>query len=239
MRRLGETIRHVCRALCAAGVLAAGAAQAEVVVSGSNDPTAALDTALAPLLRPGAAPVTSLRPALRPAPRTVPAASRHAPVRSALPRARPRQVRYDATWLAALPPAQGGAEWRCLAEALYFEARGEGIRGQFAVAEVILNRVDSPRYPGSVCGVVRQGAGQRKGCQFSFVCDGRPERISERRAFERAGKIARLMRDGAPRMLTAGATHFHTRGVRPRWSTAFARTAEIGAHLFYRGPTGG
>lgn len=143
---------------------------------------------------------------------------------------------YDDAWLRGLPVAEGGREFECLATALYFEARGESIEGQFAVAEVILNRVDAPQYPDSICDVVYQGASSGGGCQFSFACDGLPERIGERRAFERAAKIARLMKDGAPRLLTEGATHFHTRSVNPRWSRAFARTAAIGAHLFYRQP---
>jgi len=146
-------------------------------------------------------------------------------------------VRYDAAWLAALPVASGGAEWQCLAEALYFEARGESVAGQFAVAEVILNRRDSARYPTSVCGVVRQGAGRGRGCQFSYACDGIADRISEPAAYRRVGKIARLMLDGAPRALTAGATHFHTAAVRPAWARRFPQTARIGAHLFYRQPS--
>lgn len=161
---------------------------------------------------------------------------------SPVPRARPAEVerkthhwvRYDGGWLAELPAAEGDREWRCLAEAVYFEARGETIQGQFAVAEVILNRVDSRRYPDTICGVVRQGASRMNACQFSYVCDGRPEVVAERRAFLRAGKIARLMLDGAPRALTGGATHFHTRQVKPRWSKRFLRTASIGEHLFYR-----
>lgn len=134
--------------------------------------------------------------------------------------------------LAARPEASGDEEWRCLAEAVYHEARGEPLEGQIAVAEVILNRRDSGLFPRSVCGVVRQGA--RSGaCQFSFVCD-RPGRIGERAAFVLAGKIARVMLDGAPRRLTGGATHFHAGRVRPSWARRFERTAEIGAHVFYR-----
>ena len=74
---------------------------------------------------------------------------------------------YTRDWLDAQTPAKGDANWRCLSEALYFEARGETVKGQFAVAEVILNRVDSPRYPDSICGVINQGTGQIYGCQFT------------------------------------------------------------------------
>lgn len=144
-------------------------------------------------------------------------------------------VRYDAVWLAGLPAASGGPDWECLTKALYFEARGETVEGQFAVAEVVLNRVDSPGYPASVCDVVHQGG--PGGCQFSFTCDGKPDRIGEREAWLEAGKIAALMLSGAPRALTRGATHFHTTAVRPGWASKFARTAAIGQHLFYRQPT--
>lgn len=136
-------------------------------------------------------------------------------------------------WLMSQPVPEGDAEWQCLTEALYFEARGESLEGQIAVAEVILNRVDSPLYPRTVCGVVKQRGGG--GCQFSYVCTGK-KKMREKAAADLSGRIARAMLDGAPRILTAGATHFHTRGVKPSWSKRFARTAKIGAHLFYRQP---
>jgi len=133
-----------------------------------------------------------------------------------------------------LPVVQGDSEWRCMAEAVYFEARGETVEGQYAVAEVILNRVDSPRYPNSICGVVQQGNGRPFGCQFTYICDGLPEAITEDLAWSRAGHIAQIMIDGAPRSLTEGATHFHTRSVRPHWARVYPQTAFYGAHLFYR-----
>lgn len=126
------------------------------------------------------------------------------------------------------------ADLQCLSEALYFEARGESIKGQFAVAEVILNRVDSGLYPRSVCGVVNQrGSGA---CAFSYVCDGHSDTMRDRASRDRAARIARVMLDGAPRLLTEGATHFHTRAVRPGWARKFRHTATIGAHVFYRQP---
>jgi spore germination cell wall hydrolase CwlJ-like protein len=140
---------------------------------------------------------------------------------------------YTKDFLAGLPVADGGKQWYCLAEALYFEARGEDVSGQFAVAEVIMNRVDSARFPDSVCGVVNQGTGQKFRCQFTYTCDGRAEHINEERAWIRVGKIARLMLDGAPRVLTGGATHYHTTGVNPKWARVFHRTTKIGDHLFY------
>lgn len=144
---------------------------------------------------------------------------------------------YTAEWLDAQETAKGDAQWQCLAKALYFEARGETIRGQFAVAEVILNRVDSPDYPNSICKVVNQGTGQLHRCQFSFTCDGHAETIAEPQAYARAGKIAHLMTQGAERPLTKGATHYHTKSVNPRWARVFPRTATIGYHHFYKQPT--
>lgn len=148
----------------------------------------------------------------------------------------PKEIDYSASFLSALPAAKGGEQWQCLAEAVYFESRGEPVKGQFGVAEVILNRVDSAKFPDTVCGVVNQGAHRRNACQFSFACDGQPEVIRNNAAYRRAGKIARLLLDGAPREVTDGATYFHTRWVHPRWSRQFHHTTTIGAHIFYRVP---
>lgn len=139
--------------------------------------------------------------------------------------------------VAAAPVPTGGAEWQCLTEALYFEARGETLEGMFAVAEVILNRRDSGNYPGSVCGVVHQGTGAQYACQFTYNCDGRSDVVQDRGAWNVVGRVASVMLGGAPRNLTNGAMFYHTRGVNPSWSARFTRTAAIGAHLFYRQPT--
>ena len=147
------------------------------------------------------------------------------------------QLRIDKAALDALPAVSGGAEWACLAEALYFEARGESVAGQIAVAEVILNRVDSRKFPNSVCGVVHQGGVQLHACQFSYHCDGSKEVFAEREAYVRAGKIAGIMLDGRDRELTDGATYFHADGANPRWARRMTQTAEIGTHVFYRAPT--
>ena len=144
--------------------------------------------------------------------------------------ASPVLIRYNTEWLRAQAEPTGDAQWQCLRDAIYFEARGESLRGQFAVAEVILNRVDSSRYPQTICGVVKQS------CQFSYTCDGQSDRPTNAAASDVAGRIARVMIDGAPRALTMGATHFHNRSVRPGWAGRFAQTAAIGGHLFYRQP---
>lgn len=215
-----------------------GAALAEVTVSQSNDPQAMAGGRLAELLNAERAALRGVAPErILLASAAPPAAGTAlAEAMTARPRLHAATLRYDPAWLDSLPKATGGPEWHCLAQALYFEARGESLRGQFAVAEVVLNRVDAPSYPDSICGVVNQGTA--RSCQFSFACDGQPEVIAERHAWERAGKIARLMLDGGARALTGGATHFHTRAVKPGWSRSFARTAEIGTHLFYRKPSG-
>ena len=120
----------------------------------------------------------------------------------------------------------GGADsLHCLTEALYFEARGEGSQGQRAVAEVILNRVDHPRFPKTVCGVVNQRG------QFTY---NKNARIREKGTFARVQKVAIAALSGAPRTLTDGATYFHTRAVKPSWSRRFERTTRIGSHIFYR-----
>lgn len=115
----------------------------------------------------------------------------------------------------------------CLAEALYHEARGETRQGQAAVAEVILNRVESRSFPTTVCGVINQPG------QFSYTIGG-SKPISNKAAYLRARDIARNALSGAPRVLTDGATYFHTPAVRPDWSSRFTRTVQIGQHIFYR-----
>jgi hypothetical protein len=177
-----------------------------------------------------------------PLPQLQPQATALAPLTSARPMARPkgmerRYVEYSATWLRKRTLRTLTEQEQCLATAIYHEARGEGIKGQFAVAEVILNRVASRKFPGSICGVVYQGVkpGQFGGCQFSFACDGRSEEMRNSRAADLARRIAQVMADGGNRGLTDGATYFHTVAVNPAWSKRFAHTGKIGAHLFYRG----
>jgi spore germination cell wall hydrolase CwlJ-like protein len=141
---------------------------------------------------------------------------------------------------AALLDLGGAARARqekCLADAIYFEARGEPERGQMAVAQVVINRVFSGYYPGNVCGVVYQSTHRRRHvrCQFSFTCDGIPDRITEPDAWERATRIARDALDGAFWLDGIGkATHYHARWVHPRWVHEMRRLDRIGVHTFYR-----
>lgn len=197
-------------------------AAADVTLGTSNNPTVALDDRLSHLLDAESRSVSTVH--------------RRGMSRLIKSPEAPEAGVKSREALEALPMAKGSKEWSCLSEALYFEARGETVRGIFGVAEVILNRVDDPRYPGTVCGVVNQGTGEKFRCQFTYTCDGRPEVIGEERSYSLVGKIAKIMLDGAPRTLTSGATHYHTKAVRPKWSKVFRRTTTIGFHHFYSQP---
>ena len=219
---------HLCRVVIAATMMTfGGAAIAEVTVSQSNDPTVLIADQFASLLGAEHNAVNALPQAQLSALAnglTAKAGSGHLS----------GGIEYTDAFLASQPAPAGDAQWDCMRKALYFEARGETLPGQFAVAEVILNRVDSPDYPKSVCGVVKSTG--RGACAFSWVCDGNSDVMRDPVATDRAGRIAQLMLNGAPRTLTMGATYFHTRAVRPNWGRVI-KTAEIGAHLFFRSPT--
>ncbi|MFT3808865.1 MAG: cell wall hydrolase [Micropepsaceae bacterium] len=131
-------------------------------------------------------------------------------------------------------------EMTCLAEAVYYEARGESIEGQRAVAEVVLRRTKDHRFPSTVCGVVYQGAHKRNACQFSFACDGIGHGRRDRLAWKRAVEVAQYETTGDGRLTdsVSGAQYFHTTRVNPPWAKRFIRTARIGTHIFYRQPGG-
>lgn len=133
-----------------------------------------------------------------------------------------------------LANANAREELDCLAEAVYFEARGEPLEGRVAVAEVILNRADSAFWPDTVCDVISQGSDQRNACQFSYKCDGKPEEIDDRPAYRAALTLAEFMMQGAPRRRADGATHYHAASVSPDWAGALEQVAEVGQHIFYR-----
>jgi spore germination cell wall hydrolase CwlJ-like protein len=124
---------------------------------------------------------------------------------------------------------------KCLTEAIYFEARGEPVRGQIAVAQVVLNRVFSGYYPATVCGVVYQNSERHLACQFTFTCDGIPEVVREPDAWERARKIANESLDGELWLPEVGkATHYHAYWVHPSWVHEMTRMYKVGVHTFYR-----
>ena len=206
--------------------MALGGAHAGTTLSASNDPAAGLHGQLRALFDQEKSAIVRMdEGALR---RLV--APEVAPGKTA-------EVTYSTQWLAGLPvPSLDDASLKCLSEALYFEARGESVKGQFAVAEVILNRVASPAYPDDVCGVIHQGTGRKYQCQFTYTCDGLPEKIRETDAFEQVAKVAHVSLEGVSAPLTDGATHYHTKHVSPSWARKFPRTATIGVHHFYRQP---
>jgi spore germination cell wall hydrolase CwlJ-like protein len=124
---------------------------------------------------------------------------------------------------------------KCLTEAIYFEARGETVRGQIAVAQVVMNRVFSGYYPNTVCGVVYQNASHHLACQFTFACDGISDVVREPDAWERAKKIAAETIDGQLWLPEVGkATHYHAYWVHPSWVHEMTKMYKLGVHTFYR-----
>ena len=124
---------------------------------------------------------------------------------------------------------------KCLAEAVYFEARGEAVRGQMAVAQVVLNRAFSGKYPETVCGVVYQNKHRHLACQFTFACDNNKDVIREPDMWERAKKIAKAMLDGQLWLPEVDkSTHYHAYWVRPSWVSEMKKMYKTGVHTFYR-----
>ena len=124
---------------------------------------------------------------------------------------------------------------KCLAEAVYFESRGEPKRGQIAVAQVVMNRMFSGFYPNSFCGVVYQNANRHNACQFTFACDDVKDVIEEPDMWQQANEIARDMLDGKLWLPEIGhSTHYHAYWVHPSWVNEMKKLYKIGVHSFYR-----
>jgi spore germination cell wall hydrolase CwlJ-like protein len=154
----------------------------------------------------------------------------------------PPRLKGDHSWVQNPLPAKifSKRELDCLANGIYFEARGETAKGQAAVAQVILNRVRSPFYPNTACGVVYQNKSWRNRCQFSFACDGIKDRIADRRRWNKAREIGIAVVRGETFLPEVGsATHYHATYVRPRWAKKMNKTKKIGLHIFYRTKGGG
>lgn len=154
----------------------------------------------------------------------------------------PPVVDGDHAWMSKpLPPVVFSAkEQTCLANAIYFEARGESLRGQAAVAQVVLNRVRNPAYPKTICGVVYQNDNLKNRCQFSFACDGKKDRIANRKVYKTAQDIAMAVTAGKiflPEV--ASSTHYYAQYVKPRWARSMEKMKKIGLHIFYRTYGGG
>jgi spore germination cell wall hydrolase CwlJ-like protein len=154
----------------------------------------------------------------------------------------PPLAKGDHAWMNKPLPASvfSKAEQKCLATAIYFEARGESVKGQAAVAQVVLNRVRNPAYPSTICGVVYQNDNWRNRCQFSFACDGIKDRITSRSHYKVAEDIAMAVTAGKifiPEV--ASSTHYYAQYVSPRWARSMQKMKKIGLHIFYRTYGGG
>jgi hypothetical protein len=124
----------------------------------------------------------------------------------------------------------------CLANAVYYEANGEPLSGQRAVAQVVLNRLRHPRYPKTICEVVNQGSDRPTGCQFSFTCDGSLARAPNPARFKVAMGVATAALDGWTSAEAGQATHYHTLYVFPKWAPELLKLGILGHHIFYRLP---
>ncbi len=145
-----------------------------------------------------------------------------------------RRPRSPAERLSLTGPKRVKAE-KCLSNAVYFESRSEPVRGQIAVAQVVMNRAFSGFYPNDVCGVVYQNAHRHLACQFTFACDGIADVVNDRDSWERAKRIARETLDGKLWLPEIGkSTHYHASYVSPYWVRAMRKHAKIGLHHFYR-----
>jgi spore germination cell wall hydrolase CwlJ-like protein len=123
---------------------------------------------------------------------------------------------------------------KCLTQAVYYEAAFEPLQGRRAVAQVVLNRVRHPAYPGSICGVVYEGSHQRTGCQFSFTCDGALLRGPAAQPWLEAEAVARSALAGYVERSVGTATHYHADYVLPKWAFQLGKITQLGRHIFYR-----
>ena len=137
-------------------------------------------------------------------------------------------------------------EVNCMALNIYYETRGSSLADSYAVADVVLNRVEDTRYPNTICEVVYQGEKHANGqmkrnrCQFSWYCDGKSDFPRDREAWKRAQSIAwDIVQWNNYRGITEGSTHYHASYVNPRWNKSrkgwsITRVGRIGVHIYYR-----
>jgi spore germination cell wall hydrolase CwlJ-like protein len=178
---------------------------------------------------PAAADAVPLEIAAAPvSPLLAPGAGGSTAIARAEPESRPRYADLIA-------PGAIDREQRCLAEAVYFEARSESEAGRAAVAQVILNRVRSGLYPSSVCGVVYQNRHRHLACQFTFACEGKALRITDGESWDAARRIAKDVTEGRTYLAeVGGSTHYHADYVRPGWARRLKKMDVIGRHIFYQ-----
>ena len=149
-------------------------------------------------------------------------------------------------------------ELYCLAQNVYFEAKSEPLAGQYAVADVVLNRVQDTRYPNTICEVVREGPIKeswktrqhadlpdderiyhpiKHRCQFSWYCDGKADTTRDNDAWRKAQIVAyKILHTDKMRGITEGATHYHADYVSPKWASKIQLVGSISTHIFYRWP---
>lgn len=154
----------------------------------------------------------------------------------------PPMGKGDHAWLQQPLPASAfsSSEQKCLANAVYFEARGESLRGQAAVAQVVLNRVRNPAYPNTICNVVYQNQNWRNACQFSFACDGRKDVVTSPSHYRKAQEVALAVTAGKIFIPEVGSsTHYYAQYVSPGWARYMKKMTKIGLHIFYRTKNGG
>lgn len=154
----------------------------------------------------------------------------------------PPMGKGDHSWIKNPLPASvfSKAEQTCLANAVYFEARGENVKGQAAVAQVVLNRVRNPAYPETICKVVYQNQDLRNRCQFSFACDGIKDRVTDRASYRTAEQVAMAVTAGKIFIPEVGSsTHYYANYVSPDWARSMKKMTRIGLHIFYRTFGGG
>ena len=147
-------------------------------------------------------------------------------------------------------------ELYCLAQNIYFEAKSEPLAGQYAVADVVLNRVNDTRYPNTICEVVQEGPikeswktkqdttlsdderiyyPRKNRCQFSWYCDGKADNVRDSDAWRIAQEVAfRIVEENRMRGITEGATHYHADYVSPKWASKIQLVGSISTHIFYR-----
>lgn len=136
-------------------------------------------------------------------------------------------------------------EIECMAINAYHEARDQSVAGQLAVMHVVLNRVASPKFPDTICGVVTQGPTYvnwlgnewpiRDRCQFSWYCDGMSDTAEDTKAYNKIKKLAIHVVTSETFDITEGSTHYHADYVKPKWRKHFRQVTKIDSHIFYSG----
>jgi spore germination cell wall hydrolase CwlJ-like protein len=197
------------------------------------------ESSLADILEPSSdTPFITAEPLYNDAPSSVPeqVTSKRKAIASENTRTDVRALKSAVAQARGLPNTAMDSEGLCLAEAVYFESRGQPLVGQLAVAQVILHRVADKRFANSVCGVVQERSrGASRACQFSFVCDVNSDVPNNSASWDEAKAVAKVALMGELPDVTGGkALFFHATNAAPAWRHRMEKTATLGSHLFYR-----